>query len=113
MSDNGEYVSFGEKYSWRMNGLKKTQFEVVKDSTWPFKDEPEPQWYVEQTKRWEELANQGFKFTSGKDSDDAAILISKDGFSAMFAVPKSLGFRVVHIWMLERCEEFAKAVREV
>ena len=94
-------------------GLDKCLFEVVNDSTWPFKNEPEPQWYAEQSKRLGELAKHGFKFVNGNDSVDAAFIIAKDGMSAMFAVPKSWSFQKNRTWMLERCEEFARAVRGV
>lgn len=110
LADHGEYVSFGDRDGWQAHGLKKTQFEIVSDSTWPFPDQPEPQWYSEQKARWDELEKQGWKFSSVRKFGKVCLQMERNGAVAAFELPwGAMSFQTIHTWMLRRCEEVARA----
>lgn len=117
LEDHGEYVSFGDRDGWQVHDLKKTQFEIVSDSTWPFPDQPEPQWYSEQKARWDKLVKQGWTFSDVRKVGKVCLQIERNGVVAAFEHPwgamsfqrGAMSFEAIHAWMLERCEEVARA----
>jgi len=89
------------------NGNPYKQYGV--SGTWPFKDQPEPQWYRDQTLRWVELVRQGWIWRSREGCANVTLRMGRGDVSAEFTVPKTWEFQKIHTWMLERCEEFARA----
>lgn len=112
LEDQSGYITIGEEHGVKIVGLNKEYFEVIsvpEKSTWPFPDQPEPQWYREQTLRWAELCRQGWKWRSRLGFIFVTMRMERGDVSAEFAVPKTWEFQTIHTWMLERCEEFARA----
>ena len=111
ISDQGEYVSFGNKTGVQMHGLKKSQYEVVPESYWPFPDQIEPQWYKDQRVRWDALMGQGWKLSAIPRPFHISIKMeNRCGEQAEFSISKDRDFQQIHTWMLERCEEVAKSL---
>jgi len=77
-------------------------------SSWPF-EVPEPQWYSNQTIRWNKLASKGWRFSFRRIEGSVTLGMERKNVSIEFSVPESWSFRTVHTWFMERCEEFARA----